>query len=259
MTDTVFISSSNALGSFWTSKRYFDYLIDETNLPLLRGREFGQAVLICPSLWEGRRAIRRNEEAFISHVRQLIDILHEVKIERLTYVTSIDTQPETGNEDSPLVYEFEDAFLSALAELRDYVNLKFGRVLNVYLPEVTGTGADMSVADLLANAPEGKDELDVALLERHQLYPMRRIVNDVEKAWECGLFAVNLVPEPVTAFELAENCFPSLMNRLPVAKETDPCGSCRTSVHSTQYHDPDTGYVMGKADVLEGISPGLQA
>ena len=116
MTDTVFISSSNALGSFWTSKRYFDYLIDETNLPLLRGREFGQAVLICPSLWEGRRAIRKNEEAFISHVRQLIDILHEVKIERLTYVTSIDTQPETGNEDSPLVHEFEDAFLSAAGE-----------------------------------------------------------------------------------------------------------------------------------------------
>lgn len=111
-------------------------------------------------------------------------------------------------KDSPLVHEFEDAFLSALAELRDYVNLKFGRVLNVYLPEVTGTGADMSVADLLANAPEGKDELDVALLERHQLYPMCRIVNDVEKAWECGLFAVNLVPEPVTAFELAEACFP---------------------------------------------------
>ena len=223
MTDTVFISSSNALGSFWTSKRYFDYLIDETSLPLLRGREFGQAVLICPSLWEGRRAIRRNEEAFISHVRQLIDILHEVKIERLTYVTSIDTQPETGNEDSPLVHEFEDAFLSALAELRDYVNLKFGRVLSVYLPEVTGTGAD------------------------------------VEKAWECGLFAVNLVPEPVTAFELAEACFPSLVGRLPVAKEADPYGSGRTSVHSTQYHDPDTGYIMGKGDVLEGISRGLQA
>ena len=182
-----------------------------------------------------------------------------MKIERLTYVTSIDTQPETGNEDSPLVHEFEDAFLSALAELRDYVNLKFGRVLNVYLPEVTGTGADMSVADLLANAPEGKDELDVALLERHQLYPMRRIVNDVEKAWECGLFAVNLVPEPVTAFELAEACFPSLVGRLPIAKEADPYGSGRISVHSTQYHDPDTGYIMGKADVLEGISRGLQA
>ena len=117
----------------------------------------------------------------------------------------------------------------------------------------------MSVADLLANAPEGKGELDVALLERHQLYPMRRIVNDVEKAWECGLFAVNLVPEPVTAFELAEACFPSLAGRLPVAKEADPYGSGRTSVHSTQYHDPDTGYIMGKGDVLEGISRGLQA
>lgn len=73
----------------------------------------------------------------------------------------------------------------------------------------------MSVADLLAAVPEGTEELDVALLERHQLYPMHRLVRDVEKAWECGIFSVNLVPEPVTAFELVEQCFPSLVNRLP--------------------------------------------
>ena len=45
---------------------------------------------------------------------------------------------------------------------------RFGRVLNVCLPEVTGTGAGMSVADLLAAVPEGTEELDVALLERHR-------------------------------------------------------------------------------------------
>lgn len=259
MTDTALIGSASAIGSFWSSKRYFDYLIEESNLPLLRGKEFGQATLICPSLWEGRRAIRENAEPFLSRVRQLIDILHEVKAERLTYVTSIDTQPETGNENSPLLHESGDACLSALMELRDYINLKFGRVLNVYLPEITGTGTDMSVADTLANSPEGKEELDVVLLERHQLYPLHRIVNDVEKAWECGLFSVNLVPEPVTTFELVEACFPSLTDRLPLAKETDPYGSARTSVHSTQYHDPDTGYIMDKAAVLANVSSGIQA
>lgn len=97
MTDTVFISSSNALGSFWTSKRYFDYLIDETSLPLLRGKGVRPGCFsFDPSLWEGRRAIRMNEEAFFPMVRQLIDILHEVKIERLTYVTSIDTSRRRG-------------------------------------------------------------------------------------------------------------------------------------------------------------------
>lgn len=55
MTDTALIGSSCALGVFWSSKRYFDYLIDETNLSLLRGKEFGQAVIICPSLREGGR------------------------------------------------------------------------------------------------------------------------------------------------------------------------------------------------------------
>lgn len=146
----------------------------------------------------------------------------------------------------------------ALVELKDFINLRFGRVLNVCLPEVTGTGAGMSVADLLAAVPEGTEELDVALLERHQLYPMHRLVRDVEKAWECGIFSVNLVPEPVTVFELVEQCFPSLVSRLPVAKETDPYGSARTSVYSTQYHDPDTGYIMDKEDVLAGLSPDKQ-
>ncbi len=202
MTDTALIGSSCALGVFWSSKRYFDYLIDETNLSLLRGKEFGQAVIICPSLREGGTAIRGNTAPFLAQVKTLIDLLHEVKAERVTYITSIDTQPETGNELSPLLRETEDEWLAALVELKNFINLRFGRVLNVYLPEVTGTGAGMSVADLLAAVPEGTEELDVALLERHQLYPMHRLVRDVEKAWECGIFSVNLVPEPVTAFEL---------------------------------------------------------
>lgn len=58
----------------------------------------------------------------------------------------------------------------------------------MYLPEITGTGAEMSVADLLVNAAEETGELEVFLLERHQLYPMHRLVRDVEKAWECGIF-----------------------------------------------------------------------
>lgn len=259
MTDTALIGSTCALGAFWSSKRYFDYLIDESNLPILRGKDFGQAVIICPSLWEGRRAIRRDMASFLARMNHLADILHEVKAERVTYVTCIDAQPETGNELSPLLHESEDAWLAALAELRDFINLRFGRVLNVYLPEITGTGADMSVADLLMKTPEGTEELELPLLERHQLYPLHRLVKDVEKAWECGIFSVNLVPEPVTTFELAENCFPSLSGRLPVARETDPYGSARTSVYSTQYHDPDTGYIMDKQDVLAGLSTDRQA
>ena len=154
MTDTALIGSSCALGVFWSSKRYFDYLIDETNLSLLRGKEFGQAVIICPSLREGGTAIRGNTAPFLAQVKTLIDLLHEVKAERVTYITSIDTQPETGNELSPLLREPEDEWLAALVELKDFINLRFGRVLNVYLPEVTGTGAGMSVADLLAAVPQ---------------------------------------------------------------------------------------------------------
>lgn len=53
MTDTALIGSSCALGVFWSSKRYFDYLIDETNLSLLRGKEFGRPSLSVPPSGRG--------------------------------------------------------------------------------------------------------------------------------------------------------------------------------------------------------------
>ncbi len=69
MTDTALIGSSCALGVFWSSKRYFDYLIDETNLSLMRGKEFGQAVIICPSPPGRSTAIRRNTAPFLAQVK----------------------------------------------------------------------------------------------------------------------------------------------------------------------------------------------
>lgn len=92
----------------------------------------------------------------------------------------------------PLLREPEDEWLAALVEMKAFINLRFGRVLNVYLPEVTGTGADMSVADLLAAAPEGTEELEAALLERHQLYPMNRLVRGCGK----GMGMRNLLRQP---------------------------------------------------------------
>ncbi len=254
MTDTALIGSACAMGAFWTSKRYYDYLIDEENLQLLRGKEFGQVVLIDPSLWEGMNNIRRNPDAFLQRMKALTGILGEVKIERLTYVTTVDMLNDTASETDHPFREPTDEITTALKELHDFINLRFGRVLNIFLPEITGTGhPGMSIVDELLEAKGKKTKLKVALLERHQLYPMKRIVKDVEKAWEFGVFHLILAPEPVTTFELVEQCFPDMADRLPIAKESDPYGSNRTSVYSTQYYDPNTGYIMTKQEVLDEV------
>ncbi len=254
MTDTAIIGSNCPIGKFWSSKRYFDYLIDTENLQLMRNKEFGQVILIAPSLWEGLNNVRKDPTNFLKYTKALTDLMHEVKIERLTFVTSIELRDEIANENDHPSRETTDEVAAALLELHDYINLRFGRVLNIYVPEITGTGyPGMSVVDDLIAEKGKKTKLKVALLERHQLYPMSRIVKDVEKAWEFGVFHLNLVPEPVTTFELVEKCFPSMSSRLPVAKESDPYGSNRTSIHSTQYYDPNTGYIMTKQDVLDGL------
>lgn len=254
MTDTAIIGALCPIGQFWSAKRYYDYLIDESNLMLLRGKDFGQLVVICPSLWEGTKLACDAPEKLASRVKELINVLMEVKAERVTFVTSIDTQSDTGNELEEQRSEFDSPYLSALAEFRDFLNLRFGRVLNVFLPELLHSGADVCVVDYLKSVPsDSSDELQVALLERHQLYPMQRLIHDVEKAWESSLVYVNLVPEPVTTFELVEKCFPQLVDRLPISKESDPYGSARTSVYSMHYHDPNTGYIMTKDEVFESV------
>lgn len=249
MIDTAFIGATCPIGQYWTSKRYYDYIIDEENLNLMRGKEFGQVVIICPSLWQGPIVTREQVEWDTKFTETLINLLTEVKAERVTFVTGLDLLEANGNEETPQLMESDDPYLANRIALRDFINIRFGRVLNVRVPELVEIDGLFSVLDVITKTPKTKKILPVSLLERHQLYPMTRIVNDVEKAWSCSLSSVNLVTEPMTTYEIVEKYFPALSKKLPIARELDPYGSARTSLYSKQYHDPDTGYIMSKNDL----------
>lgn len=257
MTTTALIGCDSPLGKYWVSKRYFDCLVSDPTDRILKGREFGQVALVCPSLWDSPENVRADLKKFSANVLSLMTSLAETKIERLTYVTSLDLIEMDGNENGVVVPTEETSYQGMLAGLRDFLELQFGRVLTIRVGELVGmeeNGSEWSVFGELAEAKKAKRKPKVGLLTKHQFYPVSRLVGDVNTAWECGFSNINLVSEPLTVFELTERFFPELTDSLPVAKEQDPVGSARTSLHAICWNDVNADYPIDKESLLESLS-----
>lgn len=255
MTQTAIIGASSPLGKLLSSKRFFDYLIDQDTYGLIRGKQFAELLVICPSLWQAPSG-EANQEAIDSHVRavsSLLEALHEVKVERLTYITGFDLLPVDGDEESPLLRESEDPRLAALIQFRDAINVQFGRVLTIRVPELLGVGDGFSVLGELRQAQASQSKIHAPLLARHQFYPASRLLKDMDKAWACGMFSVNFATQPVTVFDVVELFFPDLIDSLPVSKASDPFGSDRKCAKAFYWHDPMEGYIMDKEEVMEAV------
>ncbi|MEG1740403.1 MAG: hypothetical protein RR250_03670 [Akkermansia sp.] len=259
MTQTVLIGSSCTLGKLLSSQRFYDYLIDESNAELLHGKQFGELILICPSLQADPISIKADPAPMIASIHQLMKLLAETKVERLTYITGMDLIPEDGNDQSPLMTESDDPYLDALIQLRDFINVQFGRVLTMRTPELLGLSDGYSVLTELRLAQAEQRAPQVHLLELHQFYPVDHLLKDMDKAWRCGMFSVLLSTPPLTVFDVAELFFPDVIDRLPLAKKTDPVGSNRTLTTSLYWHDPINGYIMDKEEVIEAIVNDLLA
>ena len=253
MTQTALIGSTSTLGNLLSSKRFFDYLINLDNLSLVRGKQFAELVLICPSLWEVPGAGQEAAERQIQALARLMEALQEVKVERLTYITGFDLIPIDGDEESPLLCKSDDSRLAALIQFRDTINFQFGRVLTIRLPELLGVGDGFSVLGDLRQAQAAQSKVSLPLLAKHQFYPASRLLKDIDKSWACGMFSVNFATHPVTIFDVVELFFPDLINALPLAKASDPSGSDRKSVKAFYWNDPMDGYIMDKEGVIEAV------
>lgn len=252
MTTTAIIGFDSPLGQSWSGKRYFDCLVNEQNDSLLRGRSFGHVAIICPSLWD-KPADARETSALAARIRRLMEVLGEAKIERLTYVTSLELIEDSGNENNRIVPEDESCRQGLLAGFEDFLNLLFGRVVTLRVGDLVGmqeNPAGWSVLDELTAARKAKRKIKAGLLVKHQLYPVNRIVADSETAWECGLSEANLTVEPLTTFELVERLMPEMTDSLPIAKESDPVGSARTSLYAIHWNDLNRDFILGKEDML---------
>lgn len=253
MTNTAFIGASSPLGKIWTSKRYFDYLVDQNEIHLLQGHAYAVLVIVDPVFWEESHADGQDDNAKDGYAFHFKRQLSDIKAEQIIYLTSADIFPEDGDELSPLRDPAGNPYLNRQRDLYNFINKQFGRVLNILIPEPAIAAPAFGVLGLLKPPADKKASLPVALLEQHQLYPIDRIADDVEKAIPLGIENVILATPPITTCELVEQLYPELADNLPDACISDPRGSTRTSIHSFHWHDPKDGYITTKEDVLNAL------
>ncbi len=250
---TAFLGASTILGRYWTKRRFFDYLIDKENFRLTFGRSFRMMVYLDNAIANGPENVRKNVEADTQATNYLINHLADIKPEFTVFVTTCDMLAEDADENTPTLEQSDDAYVQNRINLYTALNRQYGRVLNVYLPELVSPAYQgySKLMDIITNPPAGKKELPLAPLEMHQLYIADRILGDVERCIPLGIPAIIPAMPPLTTMEIVEALAPELMDRLPVHKPEDPRGSLRKSIHSFQWLDPKDGYLVTKEDQLE--------
>lgn len=254
MTETALIGSSCLLGRQWASQQYFDYLVDRNNLRLLTGRAFGMLVIIDPALETGPLAASQAPEKDTEAVAGLLHHLVDIKADRAILVTTADLLPEDGDESAALADTQDDPFLASRRALYDCVNLRFGRVLNFFIPELAVPDPAFSMLGTLKTPPP-EGNLPLPLLKRHQLYPAARLAGDIEKLLPLGVARAVAAMPPLTTSELVETLVPGLTDRLSVAHKADPQGSRRKSLLSFHWLDPRDGYWATKEALLAELAP----
>lgn len=251
MTETALIGSRSPLGEYWASRRNFDHIVDYNELHLLHGRSLGTLIIVDPALETGPLTARLQPEQATAATAAILRTLGDIKADRAILITTADLLPLDGDESSHLLDPKENAYLTARRNLHDMANLRFGRVLTVFIPELALPNSDFSLLGAWKNSPAA-GELPAAL-ELHQLYPVERIVDDVEKLLPLGVSRFVAAMPPLTASELVETFAPALIARHPDARP-DPQGSCRQSLLSFHWHDPRDGYLATRETLLAELA-----
>lgn len=251
--ETAFLGASTILGQYWTKRRHFDYLIDKDNFSQTFGRSFRKMVFLDTVVANGPHSVQHDIEADTKATNYLISRLSDIRPELTVFVTTCDMLAPDANEKSPVMEESDDPYVMNRIRLYKAINRQYGRVLNVHLPEIASrTDRGFSrVIDMALDPPQGRGKLPLFPEELHQLYFNQRILLDVEMCIPLGIPSIIPAPPPLTTREILEVLNPALIKRLPEARPSDPIGSNRTSIHSFQWYDPKTGYVVSKEDQLE--------
>ncbi len=255
--ETAFIGANTVLGKIWTKKRYFDYLISEDNFHLIAGKHLHMTVIVDPALELGPLAAQEQVEVDTKNCELVHRQIMEIKSEITIFVTTCDLLDDCADENSELITESDSVYIQNRLQLHTDINRQFGRVINVYIPELALPSPSHSpLLHCCVQPPKGKGKLPFSPLAQYQFYLPERIIGDVEKCIPIGISHLIPAMPPLTAEDVIKALAPELVGRLAQLTEEEkvtakPSGSRRSSIHSFHWLDPRDGYLVSLDDQIE--------
>lgn len=244
------IGHSGFVGGNLLATRTFDSSYRSSDIDTIRGRSFGHVV--CAGVQAMKWWANLHPEEDKAGIDRLLGSLSEVKAERFTLISTIDVYPAPRDvdEDSAIERAGHHAYGLHRLEVEDWIQANFPSVLILRLPGLFGPGLKKNVIyDLIHD--NNLDKVHPGGV--FQYYDLRRLADDIDKAWELGIGLFNLSTEPLGTAEIRDHFFPG---KILGATGPAPAGYDMRSKHAAEW-DGTNGYLYSKTQVMADLGDWL--
>jgi nucleoside-diphosphate-sugar epimerase len=221
-----------------------------TNIDEIRGRSFKHVVCAGVQAMKWWANLHPAEDR--SQIDVLLDALKTVQTERFTLISTIDVYPSPRDvvEDSRIERQNQHAYGLHRLQVEDWVVERFPRVLILRLPGLFGPRIKKNVIfDMMHENNLDKIHPDGVF----QYYDLRRLADDIDRAWDLGIDLLNVSSEPTATYEIRDRFFPDIELG---AIGTAPAGYDMRSKHANVWAGQN-GYLYSKAQVLADLGDWL--
>jgi nucleoside-diphosphate-sugar epimerase len=245
------IGHSGFVGSNLLAKRSYEHLYRSSDIDAIRGGIFDHVV--CSGVQAMKWWANLHPEEDKAGIRRLLEPLQQTKASRFTLISTIDVYPVPRDVDEDTVIDRSGHHAYGLhrLELEDWVKKQFPEVLIVRLPGLFGPGIKKNVIyDLLHDNGLDKVHPDGVF----QYYDLRRLADDIDRAWDQGIQLLNLSTGQLATAEIRDRFFPG--------KELGGTGPAPASYDMRSKHAKtwggDGGYLYSKERIIADLGDWLE-
>lgn len=243
---TALIGHSGFVGSNLLARRPYDALYRSSDIHDIRGQSFDHVV--CAGVQAMKWWANLHPEEDRAGIDKLLEPLSRVKAGRFTLISTIDVYPAPRgvDEDSPIERHGHHPYGLHRLEVEDWIREHFPKLLIIRLPGLFGPGIKKNVIyDMLHD--NGLDKVHPEGI--FQYYDLRRLDDDIGRAWDLGLNLLNAATEPLGTGEIRDRFFPG---KELGASGPAPAGYDMRSKHAADWGGKN-GYLYSKVQVLDEL------
>lgn len=243
---TALIGHSGFVGSNLQAKRSYGSFYRSSNIDTIRGQQYDHVV--CAGVQSMKWWANLHPEEDLAGIDRLLQPLATVKAARFTLISTIDIYPIPREVDEfSVIYQFgHHAYGLNRLHVENWISERFPQVLILRLPGLFGPGLKKNVIfDMI-------HDNDLHMIHPggiFQYYDLRRLADDIERAWKLGISLLNVSTEPLGTGEIRDRFFPS--KKLGAAGPP-PAGYDMKSKHAEVWGGTN-GYLYSKADVFADL------
>lgn len=244
------IGHSGFVGGSLLRQRDFAATFRSTDIDMIRGQRFDH--IVCAGVQAMKWWANLHPLEDMAGIERLLGALSESSAEKFTLVSTIDVYPAPRgvDEDSSIERTGHHAYGLHRLEVEDRIREMFPQVLILRLPGLFGPGLKKNVIfDMMHDNNLDKVHSGGVF----QYYDLRRLADDIGKAWELGIDVLNISSCPLGTAEIRDRFF---VGKKLGADCAAPDGYDMKSKHAAAWGGTD-GYLYSKDQIFEDLSDWL--